>query len=79
MARIRSVHPGLWTDEAFVSVSMTARLLAIGLWNQCDDQGAFEWKPIQTQDAPFPCGQCRRSSLARGVAFGRLDPTIHRC
>jgi hypothetical protein len=47
MARIRSVHPGLWTDEAFVSVSRDARLLFIGLLNECDDQGAFEWKPLQ--------------------------------
>ncbi len=46
MARIRSVHPGLWTDEAFMSLSSFARLMAIGLWNECDDQGAFPWKPI---------------------------------
>lgn len=46
MARIRSVHPGLFTDEAFVSVSPLARLLWIGIWTECDDQGAFEWKPV---------------------------------
>lgn len=46
MARIRSVHPGLFTDEAFVSASPLARLLWIGIWTECDDQGAFEWKPI---------------------------------
>lgn len=47
MARIRSVHPGIWTDEAFVSASRDARLLFIGILNECDDQGAFEWKPLQ--------------------------------
>ena len=47
MARIRSVHPGLWTDERFVTVSRDARLLMIGLWGECDDKGAFEWKPLQ--------------------------------
>ena len=46
MARIRSVHPGLWTDEAFVSAPIGARLLFIGLWNEADDQGIFEWKPL---------------------------------
>lgn len=46
MARIRSVHPGLFTDEAFASVSMPARVLFIGIWTECDDFGAFEWKPI---------------------------------
>ncbi|MBM3540018.1 MAG: HNH endonuclease [Alphaproteobacteria bacterium] len=46
MARIRSVHPGQWTDEAFVSVSAFARLLALALRNEADDQGVFEWKPV---------------------------------
>lgn len=47
MSRIRSVHPGLWTDEAFVCLSDAAQIFFIGLWTECDDQGAFEWKPIQ--------------------------------
>jgi len=47
MARIRSVHPGLWTDEAFVSLSCAARLFLIGLWTECDDDGCFAWKPLQ--------------------------------
>jgi len=46
LARIRSVHPGLFTDEAFVTLSPFARLLLIGIWTECDDQGAFEWKPV---------------------------------
>lgn len=45
MARIRSVHPGFFTDERCVLVSAFARLLFIGLWGQCDDYGVFEWKP----------------------------------
>lgn len=47
MARIRSVHPGLWTDEGFVSLSLPARLFYIGLWNEADDYGLFEWKPMR--------------------------------
>lgn len=46
MARIRSIHPGQWTDEEFVSLSFAARLLAIALRNEADDQGVFEWKPV---------------------------------
>lgn len=45
MARIRSVHPGLFTDEAFVELSDAAQILLIGIWTECDDQGVFEWKP----------------------------------
>ena len=39
MARIRSVHPGLWTDEAFVSASPMARLFCIGLWGGASKRG----------------------------------------
>jgi hypothetical protein len=46
MARIRSVHPGLWTDPDFVALSLAARLFFIGLWNEADDYGVFEWKPL---------------------------------
>lgn len=46
MSRIRSIHPGLWTDEEFVTLSAFARLLFMGLWNECDDKGTFEWKPL---------------------------------
>ena len=47
MARIRSVHPGLWTDEDFVQLSAPARLFLIGMWNESDDYGLFEWKPTR--------------------------------
>ncbi len=46
MGRIRSVHPGLFTDEAFISLSDAAQVFFIGLWTEADDQGVFEWKPI---------------------------------
>lgn len=44
MARIRSVHPGLFTDEAFVTLSDAAQIFLIGLWTEADDKGIFEWK-----------------------------------
>ncbi|MES2602117.1 MAG: hypothetical protein V4602_15045, partial [Pseudomonadota bacterium] len=46
MARIRSIHPALFTDEAFASLSMPARVLLLGIWTEADDQGVFEWKPV---------------------------------
>jgi hypothetical protein len=45
MARIRSVHPGLFTDEAFAFLSDAAQMFIVGLWTECDDQGAFVWSP----------------------------------
>jgi hypothetical protein len=54
MSRIRSTHPGLWTDERFVAVSAFARLFFMGLWNECDDQGAFEWSPLKLKMRLLP-------------------------
>lgn len=54
MSRIRSIHPGQWTDEEFVALSFPARLLAIGLRNEADDNGVFEWKPIGIKMRLFP-------------------------
>ena len=54
MARIRSVHPGLWTDEAFIELSAHARVLLIGIWTECFDDGVFEWKPKRLKVRVLP-------------------------
>lgn len=54
MARIRSVHPGLFTDEVFMAASAFARILLIGLWTEADDQGVFEWKPLTLKARLLP-------------------------
>lgn len=54
MARIRSLHPGQWTDEDFVLLDFPARLLALGIRNEADDQGVFEWKPQTIKMKIFP-------------------------
>lgn len=43
MARIRSIHPGLFTDEAFASLSMAARVLLLGLGTLTDYRDRFVW------------------------------------
>lgn len=63
MARIRSVHPGLFTDEAFVSLSPMARLMLIGLWTECDDKGAFEWKPVSLKMRLLPADNADATAL----------------
>nr|WP_314074751.1 hypothetical protein [uncultured Roseococcus sp.] len=63
MPRIRSIHHGQWTDEAFVSCSMAARLLAIGVRNLADDQGVFPWKPLTLKMQLFPADNVDVSAL----------------
>jgi 5-methylcytosine-specific restriction endonuclease McrA len=68
MARIRSVHPGLFTDEAFVTISDAARVTFIGIWTECDDHGIFEWKPVRLKIRLRPCnGEAMDALLAELV------------
>lgn len=46
MARIRSIHPGLFTDESYMSLSLGAKAIWPGIWTEADDHGVFEWKPV---------------------------------
>lgn len=68
MARIRSIHPGLFTDESFVSCSPLARLLVLGLWTEADDQGVFEWKPVTLKMRLLPVDGADVSSLLEEIA-----------
>lgn len=54
MSRIRSIHPGIFTDEAFMGLSMGARLLLIGIWTEAFDDGVFRWKPLTLKARIFP-------------------------
>lgn len=63
MSRIRSIHPGLWTDEAFVSLSAYARLLFMGIWNECDDKGTFPWSPLQMKMRVLPADNVDAAAL----------------
>jgi len=63
VARIRSVHPGFFTDEGVVSVSMTARVCVIGLGIESDDKGIFEWKPLMFKMRLFPADNINMDDL----------------
>ena len=54
MTRIRSIHPGLFTDENYAVLSFPARELLKGLWVEADDNGIFEWKPLTLKMRIFP-------------------------
>jgi hypothetical protein len=72
MSRIRSIHPGQWTDEAFVSVSAFARLLAIAIRNEADDNGCFEWKPLRLKMRLFPADDVNIEDLLAELTQANL-------
>ena len=45
MARIRTIKPEFWTDGKIVQLPYEVRLLFIGLWNFCDDEGYLDDEP----------------------------------
>lgn len=63
MARIRSVHPSLFTDEVFMGLTMPARVFLIGLWTEADDHGVFEWKPITLKARLLPADNLSTDEL----------------
>jgi hypothetical protein len=52
--RQRRLHPALFGNTAFASLSPEARLLAIGLWTAADKAEAFPWRPVALKIALFP-------------------------
>lgn len=58
MSRIRSIFPGIFTDDAYVSVSFAARWFVMGLMTDADDNGVFEWKPTQLKMKLLPADMC---------------------
>jgi hypothetical protein len=63
MSRIRSIHPGLFTDEAFMQATPNARLLLIGIWTEAWDDGVFEKKPLTLKAKIFPADNVDVSEL----------------
>lgn len=86
MSRIRSVHPGLFTDRVFARLSADAALFLIGLWTEADDQGIFRWEPFELRlrlragkdgdTEPLleelEAGNCIRSYEIRGHKYGAI-------
>lgn len=54
MARIRTVKPEFFQDEALASCTPHARLLAIALLQICDAKGIFRYVPMQIHAHAFP-------------------------
>ena len=71
MSRIRSIHPGILTDEAFMRLTVECPLaiaLLVGLWMEADDSGAFEWKPLTIKARIVPAAQTNVGELLDALA-----------
>ncbi len=63
MARIRSIKPEFWTSEQVVSCTLTARLLFIGIWTFCDDNGIHPASVTRLKLQIFPADAISSADL----------------
>ena len=54
MARKRMIDPCFWSDDKIIELSLSARLLFIGMWNFADDNGVIPNRPKQLKAQIFP-------------------------
>lgn len=72
MARIRTIKPEFWTDEQIVECSMIARLLFIGMWNFCDDNGNLDRSSKQIKARVFPLDNIDCESMIKELIKHKL-------
>jgi len=63
MSRIRTIKPEFWTSEQVISCSPLARLLFIGLWNFCDDNGVHPASHVRLRAEVFPSDVCSPDNM----------------
>ena len=68
MARIRCIKPEFWTSEQVGACSLGARLLFIGMWNFCDDNGIHQASPIRLKAEVFPMDDCTKDQVSSWVS-----------
>lgn len=67
MSRIRTVKPEFFTSEQVAECSPTARLLFIGLWCFCDDQGVHPDSMKRIKMEVFPADESITSKHISGM------------
>jgi hypothetical protein len=71
--KIRGFKADLWTDEDFVELSPYARLLWMGMWNYCCDNGHIADKSKQIKMRVLPTDDVNCAELLRELeANGRI-------
>lgn len=75
MSRIRSIHPKILTDEAFMMLTVESPLsiaLLLGIWIEADDSGTFEWKPLTLKARILPAAAANILDLLSALEAGNF-------
>jgi hypothetical protein len=73
VARIRTIKPSFWGDEAVTELSRDARLLLVGLISSADDQGRFMASHAVISGYVFPYDGITPAKLAQWL--GEIEST----
>ena len=65
MARKRMIDPQFWCDEKRMTLSHSARLLFIGLWNFCDDSGIHKDSDLKLKAEIFPADDITKDDVKK--------------
>ena len=65
MARKRMIDPQFWCDEKMMTLSHSARLLFIGLWNFCDDPGIHKDSDLKLKAEIFPADDITKDDVKK--------------
>lgn len=77
MARKRMVSPEFWTDDKIIDLTITERLLFIGMWNFADDEGIITNKPKQIKAQIFPIDDITHESISEMLMNLQATGLIH--
>lgn len=67
MARIRTIKPEFWTSEQVADCSPNTRLLFIGMWSFCDDNGIHPASLKRIKMEVFPSDSISESELKTAI------------
>lgn len=67
MARIRTIKPEFWTSEQVADCSPNTRLLFIGMWSFCDDNGIHPASLKRIKMEVFPSDSISESELQTAI------------
>lgn len=67
MARIRTIKPEFWTSEQVADCSPNTRLLFIGMWSFCDDNGIHPASLKRIKMEVFPSDSISESELQAAI------------
>lgn len=81
MSRIRTIKPHFWVSEQVISCSPFTRLLFIGMWNFCDDNGVHPASFVTLKAEVLPADNMEITDIKKAIkeliSLGLINEYMH--